>query len=414
MNVLFCKWNKICIERLLSSQVNVYLMLDDFDIEHMRPEKTIIEKCTSLYRIRSFDSLEELSAVAVDMNDRNIKIDVIASFAEHSQYGAAYIAKLLNVDETSIDRAVLSRDKRAMKRKATQAGIATANFISIGQNKTGYDPQHIFNQLGNKVVVKPVSGVGAVSTVIIDTKEGLEKKILEKDVIETIFSRQYVIEEYIDGDEYHADIVWRNEQEWIFVIGKYFGPCVDVEKNPELSGSYYLPEHRHQGFYIAVRELHKKIAEAFKIERGIVHLEFFQKKNGEIVFSEIGTRVGGGYIPETIKAYKGIDLREIWIEELIDGKKENLAFAEKPVFPYLGWTNISPTCSGTIIKIPREQHLKENRHIVAYKWMRQLGERVEIAGSSTWCLLLLIGADSEQEMCELVRKLHKDIIIEAI
>lgn len=132
MNVLMCKYDQVSVEAVLERADDVYLVLDDFDANRDLPEETL-SRFKRHYRVSSFDSLEELSAVVADLEITGARIDKVASFTEFSQYAAGYLAHLLGLDHnnTALKLAANTRDKRLMKRVAQEAGLTIPRFYSL-------------------------------------------------------------------------------------------------------------------------------------------------------------------------------------------------------------------------------------------------------------------------------------------
>ena len=84
-------------------------------------------------------------------------------------------------------------------------------------------------------------------------------------------SRHLIAEEFIDGAELHIDAVWRDGEAWVFTVGRYFEPRLDLWLNGGLDGGYLLPEEEHADLYQALRDFQDKINMALGITSGATH-----------------------------------------------------------------------------------------------------------------------------------------------
>lgn len=357
-----------------------------------------------VYYVSSFDALEELSAVAADLLSEGVGIDKVVSSNEFSQYAAAYLAHLLSVDEPSTSVVLATRDKRLMKRQAGAAGLHTARTRSVPDPASLVDGgddalAELEDAVGYPAVVKPANGWGTVSTTVARDREELRAALKDFRYAPELRSQQLLVEEYIDGEEFHVDAVWRDGEPWVFCVSRYVTPPLRLREGAGPGLSVLLDADDHAGLYAEVRELHRRLNEQLGLTRGPTHLEFFREHGtGRLVFSEMASRLGGLTVAQLVGAGVGVDEREIAAHELLDGDLAELPL-RRSRFRYVGMLNIIPSRSGRVTRIPSREDLLAHDRVLDVSIGPSVGAEVTLGQSSaSVCVMVIYGADSEEEL----------------
>lgn len=411
LTILFCKWDLNLLKYLLEDKINLILILDDFDIAHVKLDNDIFNKITKFYRVSHFDSIDELSAIHVDISQAGFKIDKIVSPAEYSQYGAGFLSALFKPTNFSLELAVASRDKRKMKFLVKKSGIKTAKFISIPDYKDLKQRQNIKDEIGFPLVIKPVNGLGTMTTAKIQSFEKLNHFLDNIEFEAAIHSNHLIAESFIDGEEYHVDALWENAEPLLISISKYHAPRLTLSSGNNINGSYILPKADYKDLYEKITDFNIKVNKEIGIHEGITHLEFFiENKSGDFVFSEIATRYGGAAVIESLQEKFGTDIRKGWSEQLKNKPNIRELFHENHT-KYIGWLNLSPKKSGKVISLPNEDKIKSTKGVLRHELIMAIGDSVSLSHPSVWGLLLVIGADSIEKYHELVENVSNELQI---
>ncbi|MFJ6687015.1 ATP-grasp domain-containing protein [Streptomyces werraensis] len=403
---LLCKWHKTVLEELLNLSDNVYVILDDFDVAHMSPDQSLLEKARKVYRVSSFDSVEELAAVAVDLHLLQVRVDRIVSHTEFSQYGAGYL-ELLLLDVEDRWKHTAYRDKRLMKERVRVQGVPTARYLSLAGPQDSEAAERVTAEFEFPVVVKPVSGFGTMSTVRVDRPADLPS-VLESYSFESLLrGQQLMVEEFVEGDEICVDAFWADGVALSFIVHSYRAPRLAVTAksrldNDGLDGALVINEADEPDLYRRMRTLHDRINAGLGIAHGATHLEVFVRPDGQIVFSEIATRVGGGMMPRMLSAYLGRDIWADLAQVVVAGE----CLPAKPRQPYVGAVHITGTRPGLITSMPEKADLDAHPGILDWQMLREPGSKITLAHPSEWCLILVLGAESAQAY----EKLRQEVI----
>lgn len=391
MNTLLCKYdvNDDTARWFIENSDNVYLVLDRFDADRDLND-SIMSKMKKVYVVSSFDSLEDITAVAADLISKGIRIDSVASFTEFSQVGAAILSQLLGVKHQSLETAVATRDKRMMKSSLNKSGIKTARWCSIS-SPSAFD-LNVINEIGYPGVLKPAAGMGTISTYLVNGPDDLKKYLEGYQHPIEVNSNHLIYEQFIPGNEYHIDTVIDNKQFIHFTINKYY--CKRIQANGELNGSYYLPECRHVYFYERCRLFLAKVLESLNITDGVTHCEFFVNDDNDLVFSEIATRFGGSGVVPVLKEALGYDLRELWVKQ-VTGKLDTFNQSARSNENYVGFINITSKQPGKIVSIPSTQDIESEDGVLKAVSMTHKGAQITLDNPSEWGIFVIASAESE-------------------
>jgi hypothetical protein len=411
MSVLFLKWEKKTIEILLKLTSDIYVIIDENSLPWAKKDIDLFSKIRKVYAISSMNSLEELSAIAMDIRLNDFKIEKILNYSEYSQYAAGFLADLLEIQNYSFELALKSRDKRWMKYCLKQSNLATANFISFTDLNDKQNQEIAVNKLGLPLVIKPANGFGTMNTKRIDSNIELNNFAESIRYESKILSRHFIAESFINGDEYHIDAVWNdNHNPVYFAISKYLTTRISIfEKGAHLNGSYTLPRVQFESLYEQFLQFHIKINESINIKSGVTHLElFFQPTTGILFFSEIATRLGGSAITEVTRHLCGYDLRELWLKQVVEGADAVYHF-RSPEHCIIGCLNVLPKRSGKIKSLPTTKMLNSFPCVLESEINLEIGDTIEISNPSVGAIVLTVGADTILEFENKCKELYIQI-----
>lgn len=395
--VVVCKYQPGLLVALLDRHAEVCLVLDSVDRLYESPDQALLARCRKVFNISGFDSLAELSAVAVELRSCWPRITRVFNQNELSQFGAGYLQLLLGLAEDPLHH-VSHRDKRLMKQLVRDAGVPTTEFRSLPDVSDAVAVAGIAKELTAPLIVKPAAGFGSNTTVKVEDADALGEVAASLTFDTSQRSRQLIVEEYVTGDEVCVDAIWSDGKALTFVVHRYLRPRMTVLDNA-LDGSVVLTPEEHPELHERLRDMHARINPALGIKDGLSHLEVFERPDGELVFSEIASRAGGGWIQYMIGAYHGHTTWSLVAEAALTGAVPPLERA----WPHVGGINIRPKDPGVITSLPTDEELSAFPGLITWRWYRrrQVGERARVIGHSDWYLFLIFGADTEEEVVRL-------------
>jgi formate-dependent phosphoribosylglycinamide formyltransferase (GAR transformylase) len=391
VNVVLCKWQPELLSALLDLGADVCLILDRYDRMGEKPDAALTDRCRKVYQVSSFDSLEEVAAVAVDVRFGGFPVDRVVSHSELSQFGAGYLELLVGTESRAFLH-VGHRDKRLMKDLVRAAGVPTARFRSVSDPGDLTALPGIAAELPMPVVVKPAAGYGGVSTLRADDAAALDAAVQGFTFDPLLRSRHLIVEEFVEGYELAVDSIWIDGRAATLVVHRYHEPRLNMNEPTRLDGSSVLHPEDHPELYERIRALHERVNDALGIRDCATHMEIFVRPDGELVFSEIGARIGGAWIPGLLSAHLGRSVWQLLAEAIVLGA----CSPGEPRHRNSAAVHVRPTRPGTITAFPTDDALAEFSGMVSWRRLRGVGERARLNHPSDYYLHIVVGAESPE------------------
>lgn len=245
------------------------------------------------------------------------------------------------------------RFKDKARRKIEGIGRSVAfNVLSV--HETGET-----SPIGTPCVVKPVDESGSVGVRICFTDEEYREAIKPLQTLKTNitgykYMQQVLVEEYVEGDEYSAELIWNREQEEWKLLGY---------TKKLISELPYCIEVGHVFPYSFGDEEDKSVLDtlqawlkAVNLTNCAAHVEF-KMSNGEPVLMEINPRPAGGFINELVRLVKGRDLVSAYVDMSVGRPFDETMSLSNGKFAAIRF--VLPPKPGMIRNIlPPAQHIK--------------------------------------------------------
>ena len=203
------------------------------------------------------------------------------------------------------ETALLVTNKKFMKRKFLEHGIATANFALVKKDFMSSE----LKGMSPPYVVKPVDSQGQRGIFKVQSIQEIRECFDE--VLRHSRSEEILVEEYYENDEITVSgWVTRGKVNILTITDRvsfpsdtHIGVCI-AHDHP----SKHLPKYKDE-----IVALTEKICRVFKIAEGPIYFQFLLGDNG-ILVNEIACRLGGAYEDITIPLATGIDVLKLNIE----------------------------------------------------------------------------------------------------
>ncbi|MEE4262276.1 MAG: ATP-grasp domain-containing protein [Desulfobacteraceae bacterium] len=216
------------------------------------------------------------------------KIDGITSIATDVAVPTmAYVAGQMGLTGNSVRSSLLSTNKFLMREAFAKNSLPIPGFRII----RSIDDLHTLEALSYPLIIKPVDRSGSLGITMIRSHDQLEEAL--KYALETSFSHQAIIEEFIEGREISVETIsWK---------GKHY---ILAYTDKVTSGyPHFVELEHHQPSMLVTDEIRPaldqlvvKSLDALEIEFGASHAEFIINDRKEIFITEIGARMGGDFI----------------------------------------------------------------------------------------------------------------------
>ncbi|KPC64370.1 ATP-grasp domain-containing protein [Streptomyces chattanoogensis] len=282
--------------------------------------------------IDSYRTVESLWSALHHMKAIAEGVDVVVALTEQAVVPAAVVASLLGARAISPDTALRCRDKAMQKRAWQETGISTARHIVT----TGCEasPADLVERASLRApfVVKPVAGLGAMHTFIVDDRAELDTLVagVTRDHPELA---RLMIEERNDGTEWIIDgMVSGGEIAWI-MLSRFLAPIIECTvDNPVRIIS--LPPAGHAAWYASATDFARRAVTALELRDSTFHFEVFGTP-GAFAAGELAARPGGQMMPSLMRHVLGIDVWECAVKAAT-GEKPPPRTPSLRTFGYVG------------------------------------------------------------------------------
>lgn len=209
---------------------------------------------------------------------------------------AGLINSVLRKNPRLFGRNMLFRDKSMMKRRAQLAGIRVGIFEEAHSKA---DVVHFFKRV-NEALLKLDGDLNDPIHFKAFDKAGClgHRMIRTVDDVDQIAEDEFpgLLESHLSGWEFACEVFIHNGKIRFLNISEYvhLGYSVFIPASPKLE--QYRPR---------IRKEIEKLIEAFEIDYGLIHPEYFVTSDGEMYFGEVAFRVPGGNAFELIERAYG-------------------------------------------------------------------------------------------------------------
>lgn len=209
---------------------------------------------------------------------------------------AGYLNSQFRDDPRLFNRYYLFRNKAMMKRKAQMAGIRVGVFEEAENReqvvkffkRVNESLLKLEGEANYPIHLKPLDAAGCKG----------HRMIRDEEAVHSIRDDEFpcLLESHLDGQEFSCEVFvhkgkiqFLNITEYVKLGHSNFIPC-----SPELAEKRPI-----------IKKAVEDLIEAFGIEYGMIHPEYFLTSDGKISFGEVAARVPGGHMFELIeKTYK--------------------------------------------------------------------------------------------------------------
>jgi ATP-grasp domain-containing protein len=258
-----------------------------------------------------FDEERAFREIVSEVREAGVRFDRIETLWEPLVMLAARLRQALGVPGLTPQQALPFRDKELMKQKLDAAGIRTPRHCSCSDEAS---IRAAAERIGYPLMIKPIDGAGSADTHRVNDASDLSRVIKAVRHVPVVS-----VEEFVEGREYTFDaicaggrplfynIAWYRPRPLIARTVEWISPQVVALRNPDQPE---LAAGRKMGF---------EVLEALEFEAGFTHMEWYLKDDGEVVFGEIGARVGGARLIDQMNFSNDADLFRGWAEAVCFG-----------------------------------------------------------------------------------------------
>ncbi|GGH63640.1 hypothetical protein GCM10008014_41250 [Paenibacillus silvae] len=295
------------------------------------------------------------------------------------------------------------RNKWIMKQMLHQRGIRTSRTAIALQQQ---DYLRFSATYGFPIIVKPLSGYGSINTFKLSSMEELlhylqhTRKEQQRDLLE----------EFIQGTEFHCDSIVCQGEVVFASVSQYLFNCLDIATQQKPPASIAFPKGAETDVILRIQDVNRQVISALGINQSVTHAELFVTPEGEVVFGEIGARIGGSHVmPPCIKNTHGVDL----FEAVTDLELGTYTFTQQETSNKFTGMICFPSRAGVIQHISGREDYQDVPGIIDFQVSYEVGQHAgDVTDTMTRSGFAIVEGDSFEELRQTLVDMYDRFVIE--
>ncbi|MFI1360474.1 acetyl-CoA carboxylase biotin carboxylase subunit family protein [Streptomyces sp. NPDC020898] len=316
-------------------------------------------------QVEDVNDFEALRSAVQEVTEKAGPVDRLIALSEFTLEIAARVRVDLGIPGPTPDEVAVYRDKVRMKEVLAEGNVRVPRFAGCVDEAQCVA---FAESTGYPVILKPVDGAASIGVHRVDDAVAL------REILPTLDLTRYEIEEFVTGALHHVDgFADAGSRVPFQVASVYVGDCLSFGSGSPL-GSVVLQESELRG---RIEEFTRECVAVLGLSDTPFHLELFVTGSGELVFLEVGGRVGGSEVPHLLNKLFGVNLYEVWLRALSGDPVE---LAPKAGDPSGGWL-VLPKPDGLPLRVSRATPMKERVPTIWRELVPRPGQILEPGGS---------------------------------
>jgi biotin carboxylase len=314
---------------------------------------------------------------------RRYRFDGVVALSEYDLMLAARLRADWGLPGQQPGSALAFRDKLEMKRLLVAAGVPVTGFAPV---RALTDLLRFRAEHGYPVVVKPRRGAASVGVAVLrddDELLGWAAGTLVRDDDDATL----LAESYVPGEMLHVDGMW---QDGHIVASTTSGitSCLAFNDADSLLVSCMLDDSDPRTA-AATRMAEQALHALPTPEATVFHMELFSRPDGELVFNEIASRIGGARVQDVLRIMRGRDPLQWFLEQTFCAQPPPLGEFRPGV---AGWALVPPT-PGVLREAPADCPVPL---VVDYELRAAVGDELRAPVSSVDAIASFVAAGPDR------------------
>ena len=261
-------------------------------------------KIAHLVQVDDVNIFESLRGAVAEVVKKVGPVDQLIALSEFTLEIAAHVREDLGIPGPTRADVAVYRDKVRMKEILGRAGMRVPRFATcVGAEQC----REFAAEVGYPVILKPVDGAASIGVHRVDDEATLTA------LLPSLDTARYEIEEFVQGVIHHVDGYADAGSTVRFqVVSRYVNDCLEFVSGAPL-GSVVVQRSPMRD---RIEQFTRECVSTLGLRAVPFHLELFVTPDDDLVFLEVGGRVGGSEVPHLLNRLFGVNLYETWLREL--------------------------------------------------------------------------------------------------
>ncbi|QKZ19595.1 ATP-grasp domain-containing protein [Streptomyces chartreusis] len=316
-------------------------------------------------QVEDVNDYDALRSAVQEVTEKAGPVDQLIALSEFTLEIAARVRVALGIPGPRPEQVAVYRDKVRMKEVLAEAGVRVPRFAPCADLESCVA---FAGATGYPVILKPVDGAASIGVHRVEDEAAL------RELVPTLDLTRYEIEEFVTGVIHHVDGFADARCQVPFQVASvYVNDCLAFGSGSPL-GSVVLHESELR---TRIEDFTRECIAVLGMYDTPFHLELFVTGSGELVFLEVGGRVGGSEVPHLVNKLFGVNLYEAWLRAL---SGESVDLPPKSGDPSGGWL-VLPKPDGLPLRVRRASPMKERFETIWRELVPRPGQVLEPGGS---------------------------------
>ncbi|MET9390972.1 ATP-grasp domain-containing protein [Streptomyces sp. NPDC006624] len=267
------------------------------------------ERIASTVQIEDVNDFEALRDAVRRVADEVGPVDRLIAVSEFTLGVAAEVRAALGIPGPRPEDVAVYRNKLRMKELVAKAGVRVPRFDACTSAESALE---FARATGFPLILKPVSGAASMGVHRVEDEAALTALLAEVDL------GDHELEEFVEGAIYHVDgFADENAGIPFMAVSRYINDCLAFEAGGQPLGSVVVQD---SPLRTRVHDFARRCVSGLGMTSMPFHLELFVTPDGDLVFLEIAGRIGGAEVPYLMDKLFGVNLFELWLDALCEGR----------------------------------------------------------------------------------------------
>ena len=258
-------------------------------------------------------NIDELFASVHGLAEKHGRLEQIVTATETLLHPVACANERLGLQGMSVATVRRALDKSCLKATLDRAGVNIARDQLLTSSE---DARQFLSKVGFPVVLKPLSGSGALATLCVRNEEQFELalKLMQPSQESTILA-----EEYLTGQELCIDTITVANEPQVYSVCCYYPSILEAIEDPRIQWTCIMPRDISGDRYRHFIEQGLQAVRALSVGNAMTHMEGFLTDSGRPCFTDATLRPAGARIGPMLAFAYDIDPYLAWARVAIDG-----------------------------------------------------------------------------------------------